>query len=92
MRNTLSAGLCLEVLNFVLQRKRVSVTVIQSRFRLSYHNTQLIVEVLEKYGIISPKNHNLREVIAPFKVKKKHLQSEVDNNWSIRLLKGIKLN
>lgn len=92
MRKPLSVGLCLEILNFVLQRKTVRVPEIQMKFNLSYHKTQLIVGVLERYGIIGPKNSNGREVRAPFIVNGKQLQSVVDHNWADQLLQGINLN
>ena len=96
MKKKLSTGLFLEILNFVFQREYVRVPEIQKKFGLSYISTQLIVEALERYGIISPRNPNGRKVTIPFKgnnlIEGKHLQSDSDNNWSEQLLKGINLN
>ena len=62
MRKPVSAGVYLEILSYVMQQKTIRVPEIQKRFKLSYHRTRMVIELLEKYGVVGSANPNGREV------------------------------
>ena len=62
MRKPVSAGVYLEILSYVLQQKTVRVPEIQKKFKLSYPRTRMVMELLEKYGIVGSANPNGRKV------------------------------
>ena len=64
MRKPVSAGVYLEILSYVVQQKTIRVPEIQKKFKLSYHRTRMVMESLEKYGVIGPANPNGRRVTA----------------------------
>ncbi len=53
-----------EILNFVLNQEKISVSLIQRKYRLGYNRATKIIELLEKNNIIGPlDNSNLRRVL-----------------------------
>lgn len=54
-----------EVKDFVIQNGKVSVSLLQRKFRLGYNRAARIVDLLEEGGIVGPQNGTgLREVLA----------------------------
>ncbi|WP_163390135.1 DNA translocase FtsK [Enterovibrio norvegicus] len=55
-----------QVVEFVTESRRASVSGVQRRFKIGYNRAARIVEQLEVQGIVSPPGHNSnREVLAP---------------------------
>ncbi|MDD1781242.1 DNA translocase FtsK 4TM domain-containing protein [Enterovibrio sp. ZSDZ35] len=55
-----------QVVEFVTESRRASVSGVQRRFKIGYNRAARIVEQLEMQGIVSPPGHNSnREVLAP---------------------------
>ncbi|AMG31442.1 DNA translocase FtsK [Grimontia hollisae] len=55
-----------QVVEFVTESRRASVSGVQRRFKIGYNRAARIVEQLEAQGIVSPPGHNSnREVLAP---------------------------
>lgn len=54
-----------QVVAFVVEKKRASISGVQRQFRIGYNRAARIVEQMEMQGIVSPPSHNgNREVIA----------------------------
>lgn len=64
MKKHVSAGVYLEIISYVVQQKTIRVPEIQKKFNLSYHRTRMVMELLEKYGVVDPANPNGRKVTA----------------------------
>jgi len=59
-----------EAVNFVTEKRRVSISSVQRQFRIGYNRSARIVEQMEMQGIVSGPGHNgAREVLAPPPVK-----------------------
>lgn len=55
-----------QVVEFVTESRRGSVSGVQRRFKIGYNRAARIVEQLEAHGVVSPPGHNgNREVLAP---------------------------
>ncbi|NQZ28450.1 MAG: DNA translocase FtsK 4TM domain-containing protein [Colwellia sp.] len=55
-----------EAVNFVTEKRRVSISSVQRQFRIGYNRSARIVEQMEVQGIVStPGNNGAREVLAP---------------------------
>ncbi|ROR32148.1 DNA translocase FtsK [Inmirania thermothiophila] len=55
-----------EAVRFVTEKRRVSVSLIQRRFRIGYNRAARIVEAMEEAGVVGPMQSNGgREVLAP---------------------------
>jgi S-DNA-T family DNA segregation ATPase FtsK/SpoIIIE len=55
-----------EAINFVTEKRRVSISSIQRQFRIGYNRAARIVEQMELQGVVSSPGHNgAREVLAP---------------------------
>jgi S-DNA-T family DNA segregation ATPase FtsK/SpoIIIE len=55
-----------EAVNFVTEKRRVSISSVQRQFRIGYNRSARIVEQMELQGVVStPGNNGAREVIAP---------------------------
>jgi S-DNA-T family DNA segregation ATPase FtsK/SpoIIIE len=55
-----------EAVNFVTEKRRVSISSVQRQFRIGYNRSARIVEQMEIQGIVStPGNNGAREVLAP---------------------------
>ena len=59
-----------EAVNFVTQKRRVSISSIQRQFRIGYNRSARIVEQMEIQGVVSTAGTNgAREVLAPPPIK-----------------------
>ncbi len=59
-----------EAVNFVTEKRRVSISSVQRQFRIGYNRSARIVEQMEIQGIVSTAGNNgAREVLAPPPVK-----------------------
>jgi len=59
-----------EAVNFVTEKRRVSISSVQRQFRIGYNRSARIVEQMEVQGIVTGPGHNgAREVLAPAPVK-----------------------
>ncbi|PWI33898.1 cell division protein FtsK [Vibrio albus] len=55
-----------QVVEFVVESRRASVSGVQRRFKVGYNRASRIVEQMEMQGIVTPQGHNgNREVLAP---------------------------
>ena len=55
-----------EAVNFVTEKRRVSISSVQRQFRIGYNRSARIVEQMEMQGVVStPGNNGAREVLAP---------------------------
>lgn len=55
-----------EAVNFVTEKRRVSISSVQRQFRIGYNRSARIVEEMEQQGVVStPGNNGAREVLAP---------------------------
>ncbi len=55
-----------EAVNFVTEKRRVSISSVQRQFRIGYNRSARIVEQMEIQGVVStPGNNGAREVLAP---------------------------
>ncbi len=55
-----------EVVAYVVETRKVSVSSVQRRFKIGFNRASRIVEQLENHGIVTPPGHNNnREVLAP---------------------------
>ncbi len=55
-----------EAVNFVTEKRRVSISSVQRQFRIGYNRSARIVEQMELQGVVStPGNNGAREVLAP---------------------------
>jgi DNA segregation ATPase FtsK/SpoIIIE and related proteins len=54
-----------QVVDFVIDKRRASISSVQRQFRIGYNRAARIVEQMEMQGIVSPPSHNgNREVLA----------------------------
>ena len=59
-----------EAVNFVTEKRRVSISSVQRQFRIGYNRAARIVEQMEVQGVVTnPGNNGAREVLAPPPVK-----------------------
>jgi S-DNA-T family DNA segregation ATPase FtsK/SpoIIIE len=59
-----------DAVNFVTEKRRVSISSVQRQFRIGYNRAARIVEQMELQGVVSNAGHNgAREVLAPPPVK-----------------------
>jgi S-DNA-T family DNA segregation ATPase FtsK/SpoIIIE len=59
-----------EAVNFVTEKRRVSISSVQRQFRIGYNRSARIVEQMEIQGVVSTAGHNgAREVLAPPPIK-----------------------
>jgi S-DNA-T family DNA segregation ATPase FtsK/SpoIIIE len=59
-----------EAVNFVTEKRRVSISSIQRQFRIGYNRSARIVEQMEIQGVVSTAGNNgAREVLAPPPIK-----------------------
>lgn len=59
-----------EAVNFVTEKRRVSISSVQRQFRIGYNRAARIVEQMEIQGVVSNAGHNgAREVLAPPPIK-----------------------
>jgi len=59
-----------EAVNFVTEKRRVSISSVQRQFRIGYNRAARIVEQMETQGVVSTAGHNgAREVLAPPPIK-----------------------
>jgi len=59
-----------EAVNFVTEKRRVSISSVQRQFRIGYNRSARIVEQMEVQGVVStPGNNGAREVLAPAPVR-----------------------
>ena len=59
-----------DAVNFVTEKRRVSISSVQRQFRIGYNRSARIVEQMEIQGIVSTAGHNgAREVLAPPPIK-----------------------
>ncbi len=55
-----------EAVDFVTEKRRVSISSVQRQFRIGYNRSARIVEQMEMQGVVStPGNNGAREVLAP---------------------------
>ncbi len=55
-----------EAVNFVTEKRRVSISSVQRQFRIGYNRSARIVEQMEMQGVVStPGNNGARDVLAP---------------------------
>jgi len=55
-----------EAVNFITEKRRVSISSVQRQFRIGYNRSARIVEQMELQGVVStPGNNGAREVLAP---------------------------
>ncbi|GAB79811.1 DNA translocase FtsK [Shimwellia blattae DSM 4481 = NBRC 105725] len=55
-----------QAVNFVIEKRKASISGVQRQFRIGYNRAARIVEQMEMQGIVSPQGHNgNREVLAP---------------------------
>ncbi|EAP1961309.1 DNA translocase FtsK [Salmonella enterica] len=55
-----------QVVNFVTQKRKASISGVQRQFRIGYNRAARIIEQMEAQGIVSAQGHNgNREVLAP---------------------------
>jgi S-DNA-T family DNA segregation ATPase FtsK/SpoIIIE len=55
-----------DAVNFVTEKRRVSISSVQRQFRIGYNRSARIVEQMEIQGVVStPGNNGAREVLAP---------------------------
>ena len=55
-----------EAVNFVTEKRRVSISSVQRQFRIGYNRSARIVEQMEIQGVVStPGNNGARDVLAP---------------------------
>lgn len=66
MKGSVSAGTYLEIISYIAQQKTIRAPEILERFKLSYNCTRLLMELLEKNGVVSPPCRGCREVIAHY--------------------------
>ncbi len=56
-----------ELVDFVVRRKEVSVSLIQRKFHLGYNRTLHCLDLLERNGIVGPeKGYHVRKVLINF--------------------------
>jgi len=59
-----------DAVNFVTEKRRVSISSVQRQFRIGYNRSARIVEQMEVQGVVSTAGHNgAREVLAPPPIK-----------------------
>ena len=59
-----------EAVNFVTEKRRVSISSVQRQFRIGYNRSARIVEQMEIQGVVSTASNNgAREVLAPPPIK-----------------------
>jgi len=59
-----------DAVNFVTEKRRVSISSVQRQFRIGYNRSARIVEQMEIQGVVSTAGHNgAREVLAPPPIK-----------------------
>ena len=59
-----------DAVNFVTEKRRVSISSVQRQFRIGYNRSARIVEQMEIQGVVSTAGHNgSREVLAPPPIK-----------------------
>jgi S-DNA-T family DNA segregation ATPase FtsK/SpoIIIE len=59
-----------DAVNFVTEKRRVSISSVQRQFRIGYNRAARIVEQMEIQGVVSTAGHNgAREVLAPPPIK-----------------------
>ena len=59
-----------DAVNFVTEKRRVSISSVQRQFRIGYNRSARIVEQMEMQGVVSGPGHNgAREVLAPPPIK-----------------------
>lgn len=55
-----------QAVEFVVDKRRASISGVQRQFRIGYNRAACIIEQMEAQGIVSPQGHNgNREVLAP---------------------------
>jgi S-DNA-T family DNA segregation ATPase FtsK/SpoIIIE len=55
-----------DAVNFVTEKRRVSISSVQRQFRIGYNRSARIVEQMEIQGVVSTAGNNgAREVLAP---------------------------
>ena len=53
-----------EVVEFVIETRRASISSVQRKFRIGYNRAARLIETMEENGIVSPMNSNgSREVL-----------------------------
>jgi S-DNA-T family DNA segregation ATPase FtsK/SpoIIIE len=59
-----------DAVNFVTEKRRVSISSVQRQFRIGYNRSARIVEQMEIQGVVSTAGHNgARDVLAPPPIK-----------------------
>jgi len=59
-----------DAVNFITEKRRVSISSVQRQFRIGYNRSARIVEQMEIQGVVSTAGHNgAREVLAPPPIK-----------------------
>ena len=55
-----------QAVNFVVEKRKASISGVQRQFRIGYNRAARIIEQMEMQGIVSEQGHNgNREVLAP---------------------------
>lgn len=83
-----------DIVNFAIENRRISASLIQRKFRIGYNRALYLIEKLEEYGIIGPQHgSNPRQVLVKSisdidykKEKKDHTLSDVKNIENIDFL------
>jgi S-DNA-T family DNA segregation ATPase FtsK/SpoIIIE len=54
-----------QVVEFVIQNRKASISAVQRRFKIGYNRSARLVEEMERAGILGPLEGGVREVLVP---------------------------
>jgi S-DNA-T family DNA segregation ATPase FtsK/SpoIIIE len=54
-----------QVVEFVIQSRKASISSVQRRFKIGYNRSARLVEEMERVGILGPLEGGVREVMVP---------------------------
>ena len=54
-----------QVVEFVVQNRKASISSVQRRFKIGYNRSARLVEEMERVGILGPMEGGMREVLIP---------------------------
>ncbi|MDQ5884410.1 MAG: segregation ATPase FtsK/SpoIIIE, family, partial [Pseudomonadota bacterium] len=54
-----------QVVEFVVQNRKASISSVQRRFKIGYNRAARLVEEMERVGILGPLEGGMREVLVP---------------------------
>lgn len=76
-----------EVFKYVVENEKVSTSMIQNKFNISYNKATNMINMLEERGVVGPSNGNKGRVVLINKVKNE--DNSNDNNLDDKFKKGI---